>query len=313
MIRPHHGRQAEPHGNEATAPPSTRSASASARERLLALLLATVLPAAVPPATFAQTSAPTVPPEASFLGFDRNDYPGDAALPALRRQFSFVGFWLNPPPGETADSWLGRRETLRRAGFGFVVLWNGRLDRALLHAGVAPERLGGQDAAAAVAAATREGFPARTVLFLDQEEGGRLLPEQAAYLLAWTEAVAAAGLVPGVYASGQPVTDGPGQTITTAQDITARVRAGHLHPVALWVAQDACPPAPGCVFRAPSPSASGTPDALVWQFAQSPRRPAITRACARTYAADGACAPAGMPALFLDLNTAGSPDPSLGR
>ena len=262
----------------------------------------------------------------SFVGFDRNTYPGDTALPALHRHFSFIGFWLNTPPGAATNSWLGKRAPLSDAGFGFLVLWNGRLDAQLKsqarsrpgHPAITPESLGHTDAVAAIAAARREHFPPDTILFLDQEEGGRLLPEQAAYLLAWTEAVATSGFHAGVYASGQPVDDGPGptgrpQTITTAEDITTRVRTGHLHPVALWVAQDACGPSTGCTLTPPAFAESGTPDTLVWQYAQSPRRPEITRTCARTYTAAGNCTAPDLPALFLDLNVSTSADPSHGR
>ncbi len=260
-------------------------------------------------------------PSGSFVGFDRNTFPGAAALPVLRQHFSFVGYWLNSPPGARSNSWAGQRATLLGAGFGFLVLWNGRLDtqiKAQTRAGTPPETLGRTDAAAAVQAATHEHFPPRTILFLDQEEGGRLLPEQAAYLLAWTEAVATAGFRPGVYASGQPVDDGPGpggshQTVTTAQDISARIRAQHLHPVALWVAQDACGPSTGCTLTPPAFDRSGTPDALVWQYAQSPRRPEITRSCARTYNSAGNCTVPELPAVFLDLNVSSSADPSHGR
>jgi len=30
----------------------------------------------------------------AYLGFDRNEYPGDAALPVLRKTFSFSGYEL---------------------------------------------------------------------------------------------------------------------------------------------------------------------------------------------------------------------------
>src|SRR5262245_6007286 len=36
----------------------------------------------------------------SYLGFDRNIYPGDDALPILRKTFAFSSYWLSPPPGE---------------------------------------------------------------------------------------------------------------------------------------------------------------------------------------------------------------------
>ena len=67
----------------------------------------------------------------AYLGFDRNRYPGDASLGLLRKTFSFSGYWLNVPPGETVNTWQGKRAVLASNGFGFLVLFNGRLDRAL--------------------------------------------------------------------------------------------------------------------------------------------------------------------------------------
>ena len=63
-------------------------------------------------------------------------------------------------------------------------------------------RLGRSDAEAAVAAARREGFREGTVIFLDQEEGGRMLPEQKAYIYAWVDGMGAAGFRAGIYCSG---------------------------------------------------------------------------------------------------------------
>ncbi len=251
-----------------------------------------------------------------FVGFDRNDYPGDQAMQRLHGTFAFTGYWLTNPPGETGNSWVGKRATLRAQGWGFLVLANGRLDREILQSakgGASAEHLGRQDAAAAVASARREGFPANTILFLDQEEGGRLITEQAAYLLAWTEAVARSGFRPGAYASGQEVEDDPGQRIDTVQDIRARVKAGKLQEVAIFDALDQCPPAPGCTLQPRPLSAAPDPDVVVWQYAQSPRRPAITKSCAATYAPDGNCYAPGFPQLFLDMNAANSTDPSHGR
>lgn len=250
------------------------------------------------------------------LGFDRNDYPGEAAMAALHRSFAFTGYWLTNPPGENTNTWVGKRRALRDGGWGFLVLSNGRLDAEILSAakrGVSPSALGRQDAAVAVASAQREGFPPHTILFLDQEEGGRLLTEQAGYLLGWAEAVAASGYRPGVYASGQPVPDDPGTVIDTIRDVRARVKAGHLHEIAIFDALDQCPPAPGCTVHAKPLTAALDPDLVAWQFAQSPRRPEITRSCAATYAADGNCYAPGAPGVFLDMDTARSADPSGGR
>src|SRR5277367_2147746 len=110
---------------------------------------------------------------ASYIGFDSNDYPGDDALPALRRHFTFAGYWLTNPPGARQNSWVGKREALLRNGFGFLVLANGRLAteirKAKQSSGTTPVALGEKDAADAVAAARSEHFPSHTILFLDQE------------------------------------------------------------------------------------------------------------------------------------------------
>jgi hypothetical protein len=259
------------------------------------------------------------PGQQKYVGFDANDYPGDDQLPALRKQFSFTGYWLTNPPGADHNPWVGKRNLLLQNGFGFLVVANGRLDKEVLKAqktGKSPAAFAREDAATAVAAARREGFPAGTILFLDQEEGGRLLDEQADYLLAWTEAVAGTAYRPGVYASGQPVPDGKSATITTIQDVRQRVVAGHLHAIAFWDAQDACPPAPGCTVQPDKvrpPDESGTPSLDVWQYAQSPRRKSITQACGLTYSRDGNCYAPSLGHYQLDLDVSTSPDPSHGR
>jgi hypothetical protein len=252
-----------------------------------------------------------------WLGFDRNDYPGDGAMAAMRARFAFTGYWLTPPPGEEANSWLGKRAMLRAQGWGFLVLANGRFDAEIVKAqkgGRTAAGLGQADAAQAISAAAREGFPPKTILFLDQEEGGRLLDEQAAYLLAWTEGVAASGYRAGVYGSGQRVPDGPGASIDTVEDIRARVKKGQLHEIAIFSYNDACPPSNGCTLADAKPlSAGGEPDLSAWQFSQSPRRPENTKSCAATYHADGNCYAPGFPGTFLDMDIASSPDPSHGR
>ena len=249
----------------------------------------------------------------AYLGFDRNDYPGDANLASLRRTFSFAGYWLNVPPGATSNTWTGKRKVVEDAGFGFLVLFNGRLDAELRKAGDVAA-LGRSDANSAVESARREGFPQRTVIFLDQEEGGRMLPEQKAYLFAWVDAVNAGGFRAGIYCSGIPAPEGNGVTVITAENI--RQNAGG-RKIAYWVSNDACPPSPGCAFprKAPAPSESGVSFADVWQFAQSPKRRDVAAGCRANYASDGNCYPPGVSEqkLFVDVDSANSEDPSGGR
>lgn len=253
-----------------------------------------------------------------YVGFDRNEYPGDDVMQTLstsHTRFAFVGYWLTPPPGASVNEWKGKRELLKRQGWGFLLLANGRFEREILKAqkaGTAPDALGRKDAAVAVAAAKAEGFKPHAIVFLDQEEGGRLTDPQAKYLLAWTEAVATSGYRPGVYASGALVQDGPGEWIDTIRDIRDRVKKGKLHEVAMFDAQDACPPAPGCTLNAKPLSAAGEPNLVAWQYSQSPRRASLTQSCAETYTANQ-CAIPEFPKMYLDLDVASSPDPSETR
>ena len=247
----------------------------------------------------------------SYLGFDRNDYPGDQSLKALRQTFAYTGYWLNNPPGEHSNNWIGKREALLSAGFGFLVLFNGRLDKQLRHNAAS---LGKGDGTAAVSAGRREGFPKRTIIFLDIEEGGRMLPEQKTYIYAWVDAVNSAGYRAGVYCSGIPAQEDKNTSIVTANDIRDNA-AGR--QISYWVTNDACPPSPGCSFpsQPPRPADSRVDFADVWQFVQSPRRTDFAAQC-HNYNRDGNCYPPGIgPAskLHVDVNTAMTADPSGGR
>jgi hypothetical protein len=225
----------------------------------------------------------------------------------LKPTFSFVGYWLNDPPGAKSDSWLGKRMLLLDSGFGFLVLFNGRLERTLKTPAFAAA-LGSKDARAAADAAHREGFHPGTIIFLDQEEGGRMEPDQIAYILAWIDGVIKTGFRAGIYCSGMPASEGPGKFIVTANDV--RDNAGR-RDITFFVYNDACPSSPGCSYgSAPQPSHSGVPFAYVWQFAQSPRGE-FSRTCSG-YNRDGNCY-GPLAGLFLDLDAATSADPSAGR
>jgi Domain of unknown function (DUF1906) len=265
---------------------------------------ATPLPAPSPAAQAASTN---------YAGADLNAYPGDDALPTLRKSFSFLGYWISPPPGEKQNSWIGKRELLRSQGFGFAVLYLGPPSSKLKSPAQGNQK-GIDDAQRAAAAAKKEGFSAHAIIFLDIEEGGRLPAAYHAYLRAWTDQLANAGYRAGVYCSGMPVNEGDGVTIVTADDIRNNIGGREM---AYWVFNDACPPAPGCVDAEslPSPSASGISYAAIWQISQSPRRKEFTARCAATYAADGNCYAPGDAAhkWFLDVDTATSADPSNGK
>jgi hypothetical protein len=248
----------------------------------------------------------------TYLGFDLNTYPGDAALPILRKTFSFGGYWLSAPPGAKQNTWIGKRPRMLSEKLGFLILFNGPQSSELKSPAQATGR-GTADAAKAATAAKKEGFPPRAILFLDIEEGGRLPSTYHAYLRSWVDALVRGGYRAGVYCSGMIVNEGQGVTITTAGDIRNNLGKRDL---AYFIYNDACPPSPGCVVphSPPPPSASGIAYAAVWQFAQSPRRKKFTARCAATYNRDGNCYALGdtAHAWFLDLNSATSSDPSRG-
>lgn len=258
-----------------------------------------------------------------YLGFDRNDYPGDSAMLQLHDTHRYTSYWLNNPPGFDRNPWAGKRAFIEKQGFGFLVLFNGRLSTELK--GKDATALGNQDGNAAVDSAMREGFPGTVLIFLDQEQGGRLLPNQAAYLMAWVEAVRRRGARAGVYCSGIDVPDG-GSRINTAENIQMLEREESMPSklpasrLALWVANDQCPPAPGCASTELPPRIGARlkdpSEIAVWQYAQSPRRAQFSAGCPKNAAPDGNCYASGLPhspASFIDLDAATSPDPSEGR
>jgi hypothetical protein len=245
-----------------------------------------------------------------YLGFDRNDYPGDANLQTLRQTFSYTGYWLNNPPGSKTNSWTGHRAAVESAGFGFLVLFNGRLYAQLKNEENA-QRLGRFDAQAAITAAHREGFPLKIIIFLDVEQGGIMLPEQKAYIYGWVDGIVEAGYRAGVYCSGMVSPDE--NHAITAKDLRQHAAGRDIN---YWVTNDACPPSPGSSVgpNPPSPAQSGLDFAEVWQFAQSPQRKEAARCT--NYNRDRNCYPPGVDraqGLHVDLNAANSPDPSHAR
>ena len=274
---------------------------------VVALALLSFTLAAVP-VTRAQS------PQHAYLGLDRNDYPGDANMLTLRKTFAFTGYWLNNPPGANRNTWQGKRKPLESMGYGFLLLFNGR-EYAPLKASGNAARVGASDATKALWSARQEGFPHGSILFLDQEQGGRMLPEQRAYIHAWVDGVTRGGYGAGIYCSGIAFHESATVSIVTANDIRENAGKREIH---FFVSNDLCLPSPGCVFPEPppGPAGSGVPFADAWQFAQSPRRPEMTAACQQTYAADGNCYPPDISpssGVHVDVDTANSANPSHAR
>src|ERR1700723_2730479 len=136
--------------------------------------------------------AVAAPEKGPFLGFDRNIYPGDDAMPILRKTFAYAGFWVGPPPGEKINTWKGKRELMKSLGFGFAVLYRARPLNEVKKDAAAKQKAV-IDAKAAAEGAKSEGFAPNTVIFLDIEDGGRLPPTFHTYLRAWADELSRAG------------------------------------------------------------------------------------------------------------------------
>jgi hypothetical protein len=245
-----------------------------------------------------------------YLGFDRNDYPGDQAMAELRKEFAFAGYWLTPAPGGTTNSWSGKRKVMEEQGYGFLPLARGRPVNSIRTA-LSAKHQGILDARAAARSAKAEGFRSGTIIFVDIEDGGRLPAVYHAYLRAWADELVNLGFRPGAYCSGIVVVEGRGVTIVTADDIRTNEAPREF---GYWVFNDACPPSPGCVSvtHPPLPSASGVRDATVWQFVRSPKEKETAARCGG-YAADENCYAASDAAKkwHLDMNVAATTNPSL--
>jgi Rv2525c-like, glycoside hydrolase-like domain len=270
--------------------------------RAMALFFFSLLIAVPAPAP--QTSAPL-----AYLGFDRNDYPGDTALPILRKSFSFAGYWLSPFPGGNSNSWSGKRELLRSQGFGFALLFAGPTSGQLRDDPYTLKRVA-EDTRTAAAAARREGFPPGSIIFLDVEEGGRLPSTYFTYLRLWASELSRLGFRAGIYCSSIPIDEGEGHMLITSDFIRKQIEPTEL---VYWVYNDACAPSLGCVVpqNPPPPSRSGVTYARIWQFVRSPRDRQTASHCSG-YAKNGHCYAPGDTAhsWFLDINSSSSADPS---
>ena len=59
---------------------------------------------------------------ANVYGFDTSIFPGKAKLDfyALKCGFRYAGFYLGPAPNHSDATWMGTRDELAAAGWGFI-------------------------------------------------------------------------------------------------------------------------------------------------------------------------------------------------
>jgi len=162
---------------------------------------------------------PVVPGATTFRGFDTSIYPGDAAMQAWKNPGSpylWSGYYLAAPCHKDA-TWSGKRATITAMGWGTAIIYVGQQTfdglpdlfayGDPLFATVSPtcsrtllsRDQGLADADDAIAKTLAEGFPPRSVIYLDLERMDSIPPAMDAYYRAWAEHVLASQYRPGVY------------------------------------------------------------------------------------------------------------------
>jgi hypothetical protein len=182
-----------------------------------------------------------------FFGFDTYAHPGDALLAVWRERspYRFLGYYL-PSPCHRDASWTGSRARLVALGYAPVPIYVGYQAQGPCsrRAPTAPQ--GAIHGARAAALAAAEGFPPRSVVFLDVEHMDAVPRAMLRYLRAWSDALLAGGCAPGIYCH-----------VRNAAAI--RGALGAPEPV-FWVAGNTPAFSPGAL-----PADSGVPFARLWQ------------------------------------------------
>jgi hypothetical protein len=211
-----------------------------------------------------------VTPARGVPGFDTRDFPGDGAMRTWREQspYRWVGFYL-AAPCYTGTTWVGTRERLEGMGWGLAVLFVGEQDWSEIlpadqviadpdaprctRTNLNGER-GREHAVEAARAASAEGFPEGTVIYLNVERVERVSEDLTSYVEAWTAGLLEDGrYVPALYAHAYNA-----DTLHAAQ--AERVaRAGRGDSPRLWVART------GDFDLRRGPTESGFPAAHIWQ------------------------------------------------
>jgi len=157
-----------------------------------------------------------------FVGFDTHTYPGTMVMHTWKETpgapYSWVGYYL-PSPCHDDKSWVGKRDTLQKMGWGLAIIYVGqqtwgKTPRALTSSQASLLRRrtdcsadlisadeGTRNADEAVERAFGEGFAKGVVIFLDIERMETIPPAMRDYYRAWTARMLANGSYrPGIYA-----------------------------------------------------------------------------------------------------------------
>lgn len=188
----------------------------------------------------------------SYAGFDRADCPEISFMAKLRAETNLVwcGFYL-PAPSQQGTTWRAKRAVLAAQGWGFAPVYVGQQVVGPGSHLVNAEQ-GTIDGAHACVAMSAEGFPQKSWVYLDLENGPPLGAAQRDYLAAWVDAVEVNGYCAGVYCSFMLAAQ------VAALRPSARIWVFHVRTVSPHIVG-------GTTFASPDPAQSGFPGAVLWQ------------------------------------------------
>jgi hypothetical protein len=191
--------------------------------------------------------------QGKVMGFDTYTYPGDRTMQAWKSAagapYHWVGYYL-PSPCHKGRTWVGKRQTLVDMGWGLAVVYVGqqtwgrtprrltpKREAALVKSGttcsadfLSTER-GIVDGRDAVAISESEGFPPRSIIFLDVERMEKMPEAMRDYYRAWSRHLLADGRYrPGIYVHAH-------NAQTVYEDVKAEfVAAGINEEPRMWIA-----------------------------------------------------------------------------
>lgn len=145
------------------------------------------------------------------MGFDTHTYPGDKTMLAWKNApgapYRWVGYYL-PSPCHKDDSWSGKRQKLVDMGWGLAVVYVGQQTWGRTPHTPTPQRVaqlmsqgktcnadlisaerGRADGEDAIAQTVKEGFPERSIVFLDIERMENMPQVMRDYYRAWAKRV----------------------------------------------------------------------------------------------------------------------------
>lgn len=137
-----------------------------------------------------------------FAGFDTFIFPGGNTMAWLRKNtnLTWCGYYLAKTPSHQDVSWMGQRENLQSDCWGLAPIYVGQQITGPGSHDVTLSQ-GYVDGKHTVELMHREGFPSKSWVYLDLENGPPYQTAQSNYVFAWSTAVQDGGYNPGIYCS----------------------------------------------------------------------------------------------------------------